>query len=111
MTTNEAHPIASPGRPAAPPVYPAPPRSLGGLMVSYFVVQLMVNTANAGVANFLVPLHLDALDPANNTGEPVDLGRIPAGNYMIEAKTGNYVYWKKVKVTYPAAPVAKKKRR
>jgi hypothetical protein len=41
----------------------------------------------------------------------VDLGRIPAGNYLIEAKTGNYVYWKKVKVTYPSAPVAKKKRR
>ncbi|HEX8426704.1 hypothetical protein [Hymenobacter sp.] len=57
------------------------------------------------------PVYTTALDPANNTGEPVDLGRIPAGSYMIEAKTGNYVYWKKVKVTYPAAAVAKKKRR
>lgn len=57
------------------------------------------------------PVYTTALDPANNTGEPVDLGRIPAGNYLIEAKTGNYVYWKKVKVTYPSAPVAKKKRR
>ncbi|UYZ61669.1 hypothetical protein [Hymenobacter weizhouensis] len=51
------------------------------------------------------------LDPQNNTGEPVDLGRIPAGTYLVEAKTGNYVYWKKVMIKYPSAPVAKKKRR
>ena len=51
------------------------------------------------------------LDPANNTGAPVDLGRIPAGNYMVEAKTGNYVYWKKVSIKYPSAPVSKQKRR
>lgn len=43
------------------------------------------------------------LDPVNNTGEPVDLGRIPAGTYLVEAKTGNYVYWKKVRIKYPAA--------
>ncbi|UOG75604.1 hypothetical protein MTX78_03190 [Hymenobacter tibetensis] len=57
------------------------------------------------------PVYTTELDPTNNTGAPVDLGRIPAGNYLIEAKTGNYVYWKKVKVTYPAPAVAKKKRR
>ncbi|NVO84991.1 hypothetical protein [Hymenobacter terrestris] len=51
------------------------------------------------------------LDPQSNTGAPVDLGRIPAGTYLVEAKTGNYVYWKKVMVKYPAAPVARKKRR
>ena len=43
------------------------------------------------------------LDPANNTGAPVNLGRIPAGTYLVEAKTGNYVYWKKVRIKYPAA--------
>jgi hypothetical protein len=44
-----------------------------------------------------------ALDPATNTGAPVDLGKIPAGTYLVEAKTGNYVYWKKVRIKYPAA--------
>ena len=43
------------------------------------------------------------LDPATNTGAPVDLGKIPAGTYLVEAKTGNYVYWKKVRIKYPAA--------
>ena len=42
------------------------------------------------------------LDPVNNTGTPVDLGKIPAGTYLVEAKTGNYVYWKKVRIKYPA---------
>ncbi len=42
------------------------------------------------------------LDPTNNTGAPVNLGKIPAGTYLVEAKTGNYVYWKKVRVKYPA---------
>ena len=42
------------------------------------------------------------LDPANNTGTPVNLGKIPAGTYLVEAKTGNYVYWKKVRIKYPA---------
>ena len=41
------------------------------------------------------------LDPATNTGQPVDLGKIPAGTYLVEAKTGNYVYWKKVRIKYP----------
>ncbi len=41
------------------------------------------------------------LDPTNNTGAPVDLGKIPAGTYLVEAKTGNYVYWKKVRIKYP----------
>ncbi|UOQ54703.1 hypothetical protein [Hymenobacter cellulosivorans] len=57
------------------------------------------------------PIYTTELDPANNTGAPVDLGRIPAGTYMIEAKTGNYVYWKKVRIKYPSAPVSTKKRR
>ena len=57
------------------------------------------------------PIYTTALDPQNNTGEPVDLGRIPAGTYLVEAKTGNYVYWKKVSIKYPSAPVARKKRR
>ena len=42
------------------------------------------------------------LDPVNNIGAPVDLGKIPAGTYLVEAKTGNYVYWKKVRIKYPA---------
>lgn len=41
------------------------------------------------------------LDPVSNTGAPVDLGKIPAGTYLVEAKTGNYVYWKKVRIKYP----------
>ncbi|MFD2717958.1 hypothetical protein ACFST9_04480 [Hymenobacter monticola] len=41
------------------------------------------------------------LDPQNNTGAPVSLGKIPAGTYLVEAKTGNYVYWKKVRIKYP----------
>ena len=41
------------------------------------------------------------LDPTNNTGAPVNLGKIPAGTYLVEAKTGNYVYWKKVRIKYP----------
>jgi hypothetical protein len=44
------------------------------------------------------------LDPQNNTGEPVDLGHIQAGTYLVEAKTGNYVYWKKVRIKYPTRP-------
>ena len=43
------------------------------------------------------------LDPTNNTGAPVNLGKIPAGTYLVEAKTGNYVYWKKVRIKYPVA--------
>ena len=48
-------------------------------------------------------IYQTALDPATNTGAPVDLGKIPAGTYLVEAKTGNYVYWKKVRIKYPAA--------
>ncbi len=48
-------------------------------------------------------IYTTPLDPATNTGTPVELGKIPAGTYLVEAKTGNYVYWKKVKVKYPAA--------
>jgi hypothetical protein len=56
------------------------------------------------------PIYTTELDPTNNTGAPVDLGRIPAGTYLVEAKTGNYVYWKKVRIKYPSAPVSKKRR-
>lgn len=55
------------------------------------------------------PIYTTALDPQNNTGQPVSLGHIPAGTYLVEAKTGNYVYWKKVMVKYPA--LASRKRR
>ena len=48
-------------------------------------------------------IYQTALDPATNTGAPVDLGKIPAGTYLVEAKTGNYVYWKKVRIKYPSA--------
>ena len=57
-----------------------------------------------------IPVYTTALDPQNNTGEPVDLGRIPAGSYLVEAKTGNYVYWKKVNIKYPSQAVSKKRR-
>jgi hypothetical protein len=46
-------------------------------------------------------VYQQALDPQNNTGEPVDLGHIQAGTYLVEAKTGNYLYWKKVRIKYP----------
>ena len=46
-------------------------------------------------------VYQQALDPQTNTGEPVDLGHIQAGTYLVEAKTGNYVYWKKVRIKYP----------
>ena len=46
-------------------------------------------------------MYQTALDPASNTGAPVNLGKIPAGTYLVEAKTGNYVYWKKVRIKYP----------
>ncbi|WP_151089331.1 T9SS type A sorting domain-containing protein [Hymenobacter baengnokdamensis] len=46
-------------------------------------------------------VYQQALDPADNTGAPVDLGHIQAGTYLVEAKTGNYVYWKKVRIKYP----------
>ena len=47
-------------------------------------------------------IYTTPLNPATNTGAPVELGKIPAGTYLVEAKTGNYVYWKKVRVKYPA---------
>lgn len=56
------------------------------------------------------PIYTTALDPQNNTGQPVSLGRIPAGTYLVEAKTGNYVYWKKVRIKYPTLATTKKRR-
>ncbi|WP_223622410.1 MFS transporter [Microbacterium sp. EST19A] len=56
--------VADPEATEVPTPYPAAPRSLGMLMASYFGVQLIINTANSGVASFLVPLQLDVLDPA-----------------------------------------------
>jgi hypothetical protein len=58
-----------------------------------------------------LPVYTTSLDPQSNTGQPVDLGRIPAGTYLVEAKTGNYVYWKKVRIKYPSSPVSSKRRR
>jgi MFS family permease len=75
MTTNEAQPIVAT---EPPPVYPAPPRSLGALMASYFVVQLVVNTANTGAAGFLVPLQLDDLDPATKVAHLGLIGTVAA---------------------------------
>ena len=46
-------------------------------------------------------VYQQVLDPATSLGQPVDLGKIPAGTYLVEATTGNYVYWKKVRVKYP----------
>ena len=40
------------------------------------------------------------LTAGNSAVAPVSLGRIPAGSYLVEAKSGNYVYWKKVMVRY-----------
>ncbi|UYZ57703.1 hypothetical protein [Hymenobacter latericus] len=57
------------------------------------------------------PVYTQPLDPATHTGAPVDLGRIPAGTYLVEAKIDNYLYWKKVRIKYPSAPVATKKKR
>ncbi|KAA9325323.1 hypothetical protein F0P96_20185 [Hymenobacter busanensis] len=51
------------------------------------------------------------LDPATHTGAPVDLGHIPAGTYLVEAKIDNYLYWKKVNIKYPSVPVTSKKKR
>ena len=62
----------------AAPVYPAPPRSLGALMTSYFLVQLVVNTANAGATSFLVPLQLDGIDPANKVAYLGIIGTVGA---------------------------------
>lgn len=46
-------------------------------------------------------VYQENLDPATSVGQPVDLGKIPAGTYLVEATTGNYVYWKKVRIKYP----------
>jgi len=56
----------------------------------------MTNAAKAVV-------YQQALDPRASTGAPVDLGHLPAGTYLVEAKTGNYVYWRQVRVKYPTA--------
>ena len=49
---------------AVPTVVRAAPR-LTGLMFGYFGLQLIVNTANGGVANSLVPNQIAMLDPDN----------------------------------------------
>ncbi|AYA37405.1 hypothetical protein D3Y59_10280 [Hymenobacter oligotrophus] len=56
-------------------------------------------------------IYTQELDPATHTGAPVDLGHIPAGTYLVEAKIDNYLYWKKVRIKYPSTPVATKKKR
>ena len=49
---------------AVPTVVRAAPR-LTGLMLGYFGLQLILNTANGGVANSLVPNQIAMLDPEN----------------------------------------------
>src|SRR6187200_2860336 len=49
---------------AGPRVVRATPR-LAGLMFGYFGLQLIVNTANGGVASSLVPNQIAMLDPEN----------------------------------------------
>ncbi len=85
----------------------------GGQSILLSFTQQFTKPGTLTVTNYKKQsIYATALDPQNNTGEPVDLGRIPAGTYLVEAKTGNYVYWKKVMVRYPsAAPVSRKKRR
>lgn len=73
MTTNNVRPMTT-----ETDAYPAPPRSLGGLMVSYFLVQLVINTANAGATSFLVPLQLDLVDPANKVANLGLIGTVAA---------------------------------
>ncbi|SET82841.1 hypothetical protein [Hymenobacter actinosclerus] len=84
----------------------------GGKSIMLSFTQQFTQPGTLTVTNYKKQaIYSTALDPQSNTGAPVDLGRIPAGSYLVEAKTGNYVYWKKVMVKYPAAPVARKKRR
>lgn len=56
-------------------------------------------------------VYQQALDPATHTGAPVDLGHIPAGTYLVEAKIDNYLYWKKVSIKYPSKPVTSSKKK
>ncbi|RAK62177.1 hypothetical protein [Hymenobacter edaphi] len=56
-------------------------------------------------------VYQQALDPATHTGAPVDLGHIPAGTYLVEAKIDNYLYWKKVNIKYPSTPVSSTKKK
>ncbi|WP_324672852.1 hypothetical protein [Hymenobacter sp. GOD-10R] len=89
-------------------VYPDP--SSQTIMLSF--TQQFTQPGTLVMTNYKnAPVYTTALDPKNNTGQPVDLGRIPAGTYLVEAKTGNYVYWKQVRVKYPSKPAASKKRR
>ena len=84
----------------------------GGQSILLSFTQQFTKPGTLTVTNYKKQaIYTTALDPQNNTGAPVDLGRIPAGTYLVEAKTGNYVYWKKVMVRYPAAPTSSKKRR
>lgn len=89
-------------------VYPDP--SAQTIMLSF--TQQFTQPGTLVMTNYKnTPVYITPLDPQNNTGQPVDLGRIPAGTYLVEAKTGNYVYWKKVRIKYPSAPAASRRRR
>lgn len=89
-------------------VYPDP--SANTIMLSF--TQQFTQPGTLTVTNYKkVPVYTTSIDPKASTGQPVDLGRIPAGTYLVEAKSGNYVYWKSVRIKYPSVPVAKKKKR
>ncbi len=79
-----------------------PKSQAGGIMLSF--TQQFTQPGTLVMTDYKNKVvYQTALDPANNTGKPVDLGRIPAGTYLVEAKTGNYVYWKKVRIKYPTS--------
>ena len=85
----------------------------GGKSIMLSFTQQFTTPGTLTVTNYKKQaIYSTALDPQTSTGAPVDLGRIPAGTYLVEARTGNYLYWKKVMIKYPAAAtVSRRKRR
>ena len=79
-------------------VYPKP--NSNSVLLSF--TQQFTQPGTLVMTNYLSKVvYQQALDPRTSTGAPVDLGHIAAGTYLVEAKTGNYVYWKKVRIKYP----------
>ncbi|MBT9393504.1 hypothetical protein KLP40_10055 [Hymenobacter sp. NST-14] len=84
----------------------------GGQSIMLSFTQQFTKPGTLTVTNYKKQaVYTTALDPQTNTGAPVDLGRIPAGTYLVEAKTGNYVYWKKVMIKYPSVASASRRKR